>query len=113
MLSRDRNGFQCEDNDNNKQHKMNVTPEKDVMTSANQAPGEYKFAPLVVQRFTCRTDQIPTDRASSFWGYVPTELWDIVDLDDFFPLDLWGICLWMTFGQCDISDIWILMFLPS
>ena len=30
------------------QNKTNVTPEKDVMTSANQTPGGYKFAPLVL-----------------------------------------------------------------
>ena len=30
-----------------KQNKINVTPEKDVMTSANQTPGGYKFASLV------------------------------------------------------------------
>ena len=30
-----------------KQNKTNVTPEKDVMTSANQTPGGHKFAPLM------------------------------------------------------------------
>ena len=30
-----------------KQNKTNVTPEKDVMTSANQTPGGHKFAPVV------------------------------------------------------------------
>ena len=30
-----------------KQNKTNVTPRIDVMTSANQTPGGYKFAPLV------------------------------------------------------------------
>ena len=33
-----------------KQNKTNVTPEKDVMTSANQAPGGYMFAPLVTSQ---------------------------------------------------------------
>ena len=33
-----------------KQNKTNVTPEKDVMTSANQTPGGYKLAPLVASR---------------------------------------------------------------
>ena len=33
-----------------KQNKTNVTPEKDVMTSAGQTPGGYKFAPLVVSQ---------------------------------------------------------------
>ena len=30
-----------------KQNKTNVTPDKDDMTSANQTPGGYRFAPLV------------------------------------------------------------------
>ena len=33
-----------------KQNKTNVTPEKDVMTSANQTPGGHKFAPLVASQ---------------------------------------------------------------
>ena len=33
-----------------KQNKTNVTPEKDAMTSSNQTPGGYKFAPLVVSQ---------------------------------------------------------------
>ena len=30
-----------------KQNKINVTPEKDAMASANETPSGYKFAPLV------------------------------------------------------------------
>ena len=43
----------CGNNNNNnnnkiqKRNKINVTPEKDDMTSADQTPGGYKFAPLV------------------------------------------------------------------
>ena len=33
-----------------KQNKTNVTPEKNVMTSANQTPGGHKFAPLVASQ---------------------------------------------------------------
>ena len=33
-----------------KQNKTNVTTEKDVMISANQTPGGYKFAPLVASQ---------------------------------------------------------------
>ena len=33
--------------DENEQNKTNVTPEKDVMISAYQMPGGYKFAPHV------------------------------------------------------------------
>ena len=33
-----------------KQNKTKVTPEKDVMASANQTPGGYKFAPLVASQ---------------------------------------------------------------
>ena len=33
-----------------KQNKTKVTPEKDAMASANQAPGGYKFAPLVASK---------------------------------------------------------------
>ena len=33
-----------------KQNKINVTPEKDVMTSANQTPGGHKFAPLMASQ---------------------------------------------------------------
>ena len=33
-----------------KQNKTNVTPEKDIVTSANQTPGGYKFAPLVASQ---------------------------------------------------------------
>ena len=33
-----------------KQNKTNVTPEKDVMTSANKTPGWHKFAPLVASQ---------------------------------------------------------------
>ena len=33
-----------------KQNKTNVTSEKDAMSSANQTPGEYKFAPLVASQ---------------------------------------------------------------
>ena len=33
-----------------KQNKTNVTPEKDVMTSANQTPGGHKFPPLVASQ---------------------------------------------------------------
>ena len=33
-----------------KQNKTNATLEKDVMTSANQTPGGYKFAPLVASQ---------------------------------------------------------------
>ena len=33
-----------------KQHNTKVTPEKDVMASANQTPGGYKFAPLVASQ---------------------------------------------------------------
>ena len=33
-----------------KQNKTKVTPEKDVITSANQTPGGYKFAPLVASQ---------------------------------------------------------------
>ena len=33
-----------------KQNKTSVIPEKDAMTSANQTPGGYKFAPLVVSQ---------------------------------------------------------------
>ena len=64
------------------------------MTSANQTLGRYKLTPLVVQRFTRLTDQIPTDRTNSLRGYVPTELWDIVDLDAFSLL----ICGVYVFG---------------
>ena len=33
-----------------KQNKTNITPEKDVMTSANQTPRGHKFAPLVTSQ---------------------------------------------------------------
>ena len=33
-----------------KQNKTNVTPEKYTMTSANQTPGGYKFAPFVASQ---------------------------------------------------------------
>ena len=33
-----------------KQNETNVTPEKDVITSANQTPGGYKFASLVASQ---------------------------------------------------------------
>ena len=33
-----------------KQNKTNITPEKDVMASANQTPGGYKFTPLVASQ---------------------------------------------------------------
>ena len=35
---------------NKKQNKTGVTPEKNVMTSSTQTPGEYKFAPLVASQ---------------------------------------------------------------
>ena len=42
-----RTGFNKSIKTKTKQKKTNVTPEKDVMTSASQTPGGYKFAPLV------------------------------------------------------------------
>ena len=40
-----------------KQSKTNVTLEEDVMTSANQTPGGYKFAPLVTRQQQRRANQ--------------------------------------------------------
>ena len=45
-LTKDR-GFSESIKTKTKKNKTNVTPEKDVMASANQTPGGYKFAPLV------------------------------------------------------------------
>ncbi|CAN0352751.1 unnamed protein product, partial [Ascophyllum nodosum] len=36
--------------DENEPNKTKVTPEKDVMASANQTPGGYKFTPLVASQ---------------------------------------------------------------
>ena len=36
--------------DENEENKTNVTPKKDVMGSANQTPGGYKFAPLMASQ---------------------------------------------------------------
>ena len=43
-------GFNESTQTKTKQNKRNVTPEKDVMTSANQTPGGHKFAPLVASQ---------------------------------------------------------------
>ena len=40
-----------------KQNKTNVTPEKDVMASANQTPGGYNLAPLLVASQQGRANQ--------------------------------------------------------
>ena len=52
------------------QNKTNVTPEKDVMTSPNQTPGGYKFAPLVASQQGGANQHEPTCFGlSSPWSF--------------------------------------------
>ena len=71
-LDEDSRGFNESIKTKTKQNKTNVTPEKDVMASANQTAGGYKFAPLLAsQQGRANQHEPACFGLSSPWSFPP------------------------------------------